>query len=357
MPARHNGNSDLTAVILVGGLGTRLRPLTERLHKSLVPVLNRPFMDLVLAWLAEHGTSRTVFAIGLHNQDLATAYAEGEYFGLRVEHVFEAERLESGGAIRNACAAMTSRFIVMNGDIYSHANLVEMVAEHRKRSAELSLAVSEVDDPSQFGVVCLDDSEWVTAFVEKPPRQEAPSRLVNAGVWIFEPHLVREIPQGPVRVEETLFPKLVAERRRVLGQRFEGPWVDVGTPARYRELNMSLLDERSAGGLPAVEIAPTAVVGPGAAIQRSVVGPDSIVENRAHVADSVVWARVRVGAAASIVRSVIADDVTVGPGAQVVDSVVGPGRVIPAQTVICHSNGLEDPPNWTTPGGHGAAAI
>ncbi len=313
----------MDAIVLVGGQGTRLRPLTAARHKSLVPVCNRPAIQYLFDWLKESGIKRVVLALGLSNEDLAEAYPAGEHDGVEFVTVFEKQRLESGGAIRFAVeqTGITETFIVLNGDVYLEFDLATALQRHREMGALVSLALTPVDDPSQFGVAMLDDEQWIRGFHEKPPRGQAPSNLVNAGAWIFEPEAVAMIPDGAVRVEETLFPSL-AERGRLLGYQFNGPWADIGTPERYLALNQLLavrgFDSDTEG----------ATVDPSAVLIASSAGPGSVIAEHALIEGSVLWENVRVGAGASVVNSIVADGVSIGAGATLDGVVIGHGCTI-----------------------------
>ena len=168
----------------------------------------------------------------------------------------------------------------------------------------------------------VNDEGLITGFVEKPPPGTAPGNLVNAGVWIFEPGLVDEIPPGAVRVEETLFPSLVARRRKVLGFRFDGPWADLGTPARYLAASRLLLGQRN-------EIAPGTKLSATCHVTGSAIGENSQLQMGSEVDNSILWENVTIGAGARVVDCILADGVTVGPNAVVISSVVGRGAIIP----------------------------
>lgn len=320
----------MDAIILVGGQGTRLRPLTLHRHKSLVPVANRPAIDHLIAWLGRNGVERVVFALGIANEDLAAAYPPGRLHGVELRHVIEHERLESGGAIRNAVteAHIDELFVVVNGDVYVDFDLGRMLDAHTATGAALSIGLTPVTDPSSFGVAVLEGAGTITRFVEKPPAGTAPSNLANAGVWVFERGLIDEIPPGAVRVEETLFPTLVEGRRGVLGYAFEGPWADIGTPARYLELNRMLAE--AAGGTIAAE---GALVG-GAGLAGCVIGSETRISDSASVSGSVLWELVRVGEGATVADSILADGVEVGAGASVSGLVAGKGAVVPAGAIV-----------------------
>lgn len=332
--------------MLVGGQGTRLRPLTSHRHKSLVPVCNRPAIDHLFAWLSRSGFQRVVLAIGQANEDLAEACPEGRERGFELIHVIERERLESGGAIRHAVRAtgIEGRFAVLNGDVFVDFDFHEALRAHEAAKADLTLALSEVRDPSQFGVAVLDDAGMVGGFVEKPPPGTAPSSLVNAGVWIFEPGLVDEIPPGAVRVEETLFPSLVARRRPVLGYRFGGTWADIGTPGRYLDLNLALLEAgRAEPDRPGItkSVVDDAEVAPDAKVSRSCLGPGCAIGSGASVRDSVLWEGVSVGAGATVEASVIADGVSLGEGASLTGAVVGRGAIVAPHAMLATGTVVE----------------
>ena len=333
----------MDAIVLVGGLGTRLRPLTDSRHKSLMPLCNRPAIEYLFRWLAEAGIPRVVLAIGQHNDDLAAAYPEGEHLGVHIVHVMEHGRLESGGAIRNAVkeASVEGQFLVLNGDVFVEFDLPMAMRAHRDQEAELTMALYPVDDPSQFGVAAVGDDGLITGFVEKPPPGTAPSDLINAGVWIFEPQLVDEIPDGAVRVEETLFPSLVARGRRVLGYRFEGHWADIGTAKRYLDLGVELAVREEGAA-----VHPDSTISTTSTISASAIGPGTTLAEGSKVADSVLWENVSVGAHASISASVLADRVTIGQGAMLTNVVAGSGATVPADAVVPAGTVIEPGDTW-----------
>lgn len=326
----------MDAIILVGGQGTRLRPLTLTRHKSLVPLCNRPAIEYLFEWLERHGIERVVLALGQANEDLAAAYPGGRLGEFELVLVQETHRLESGGAIRNAVqtAGVEGRFVVLNGDIFVDFDLNAAMAAHESREAALTLALHEVDDPSPFGVAVLDDEGMVSGFVEKPPLGTAPSNLVNAGVWIFEPWLVDEIPEGAVRVEETLFPSLVARRKRVLGYVFEGLWADIGVHSRYLTLNRELLRTHAPYG-------ENVAIEESATVTETSIGASSRIASGAEVSGSLLWEHVSVGRGAYVRDSILADRVMVGEGARVDGVVAGSGARIPENVVVPRGTLLE----------------
>ena len=333
------------AIVLVGGQGTRLRPLTWRTPKQLVPMLNRPLLELMLEHLHDHGVRRVTFAMTEPNAAIEEAFGDGSAFGMQIERVYEGEPLGSGGAIATCADGWDEPFLVCNGDILSDIDLSGMIAAHRARGAEVSIALYEVEDPSRFGVVALD-GERITKFVEKPRLEDAPSRWINAGVWFFEPGAAAELsPERFNRVEDELFPRMAESGRPILGFRHHGYWADVGNSVAYLHTNVDLLRGAVPERLPddwpesgqafaAAEVGAAAaihgpallatgtVVADGALLEDGVIaGEHCGIEAGAHVAASVLWDRVHIGEGARVTRSVLASGTKVGPGA-VLEAVV-----------------------------------
>jgi mannose-1-phosphate guanylyltransferase len=227
------------------------------------------------------------------------------------------------------------RFAVVNGDVMLDFDFRKALAAHEAARAELTLALYEMSDVSQFGVAVTNADGMVIGFVEKPPLGTEPSTLVNAGAWIFEPQLIDDIPPGPVRVEETLFPSLVGRGRRVLGYRFEGLWADVGTAARYLAVNQAML------ALGRDCVAENTTVASGATIESSCVGQGTSIGRGAKVRGSVLWENVTVGEGAVVEDSILADGVVVGAGATLRGTVAGRNAHIGPQTMTPPGTSIE----------------
>lgn len=328
----------MDAIVLAGGEGTRLRPLTEQLPKSLVPILGTPLLGLLLAHLQAHGVTRVALALTRGTSSAAVARAfEGDPTlggtlapGLDLRFAFEETPLGSGGAIANAAAvlgATSDPVLVCNGDLVSDIDFTAMLAAHLARSAELTIALSEVDEPSRYGVAALDGAGRITAFVEKPAAGEEPSNLANAGFWLFSAARIATLDSLAFnRVEDVLFPELVAANRPVFGFRHGGYWRDIGTPEAYRGAVMDALD-RTAGPVP--WLGPNAAVEDGGTVRRSAIGAGSWIEAGAEVVDSVLWEGVRVRAGARVLRSVL------GAGVEVpADAVVEDACLVPPSTAF-----------------------
>lgn len=322
----------MRAVILAGGEGTRLRPLTLDVPKPLVPILGRPFIEHQLAHLRSHGVTEVTLALTRNRYSEALRQAlGGSACGVALAYAYEDVPLGSGGAIAGAARGWDEPFLVCNGDIVTDVDLGGLVRAHEKAHAELTLYLHPVDNPSAFGVVALNDANEVIRFIEKPPPGEEPSNLVNAGIWLFQPDLLREMSADRFnRVEDELFPTLASSGRRVLGFRAESYWRDIGTPRAYLEANLDALDGRVRGVAAdrlseGVLVAPDATVEPSARVSRTVLGARTVIGARASVESSVLWANVHIGAGAVVRESVLADDVVVTAGALLEGRYLGRG--------------------------------
>jgi NDP-sugar pyrophosphorylase family protein len=312
------------AIVLAGGEGTRLRPLTWTTPKPLLPIVNRPFLEHQLGWLAGHGVTEVVLSLGYRPD----AFAGRSFSDLPLQVAAEPEPLGTAGAIRFAAEAggVTSRFLVCNGDVLTDLDVSALVRFHEEREAEATIALTRVEDPSAFGVVPTDDTGRVLRFVEKPPPGEAPTDWINAGTYVLEPSVLDDIPTGrAVSIERETFPGLLARAGRLYALPSSAYWLDIGTPAKYLEANTDRL-ERSGG---ASLIGPGATVAPGAAVDGSVLGAGAVVAAGAKVLRSVLFEGARVGAGAEVTDSVLAAGAAVEAGAAVSGvTIIGPGAVV-----------------------------
>jgi mannose-1-phosphate guanylyltransferase len=315
----------MKAIVLAGGEGTRLRPLTWTTPKPLLPIVNRPFLEHQLVWLAGHGVTEVVLSLGYRSD----AFAGRSFSDLPLQVAAEPEPLGTAGAIRYAAEAggVTSRFLVCNGDVLTDLDVSALVRFHEEREAEATIALTRVDDPSAFGVVPTDDDGRVLRFVEKPPPGEAPTDWINAGTYVLEPSVLDHIPSGrAVSIERETFPGLLSRGGRLYALPSPAYWLDIGTPAKYLEANADRLARSGGASL----IGPGATVAPGAAVDGSVLGAGAVVEAGAKVLRSVLFEGARVGAGAEVTDSVLAAGAAVEAGAAVSGvSIVGPGAVVP----------------------------
>ncbi|MFN8639718.1 MAG: NDP-sugar synthase [Dehalococcoidia bacterium] len=320
----------MRAIVLAGGEGTRLRPLTLDVPKPLVPILGRPFIEYQLTHLRSHGVTAVTLALtrNRHSEVLRQALGDSAC-GVGLSYAYEEVPLGSGGAIAGAAAGWDEPFLVCNGDIVTDVDLRALMRAHEAAHAELTMYLHPVGNPSAFGVVALNDQNRIIQFVEKPAPGEEPSNLVNAGIWLFQPTLLREMAADRFnRVEDELFPALASSGRLVLGFRSESYWRDIGTPRAYLEANLDILDGRVRGAGARGVLADHAIIEPTARIARSVLGKRTVVGARARIESSVLWEGVHVGAGAVVRESVLADDVVITPGALVEGRYLGRGERI-----------------------------
>ena len=334
-----------SAIVLAGGLGTRLRPLTERRPKQMLPVVDRPMIEHVVAKLVAEGTGDVVLSLGYRSNAFAAAYPSGRCAGAAIGYAVEPEPLGTAGAVLFAARWASDRaaagngsqggdpfgetFWALNGDILTDAPLADLLELHRARGAEATILTIPMADASRYGLVEADESGRVLRFVEKPAHLEALSGWINAGVYVLEPSVLDRIPAGrAVSMERETFAALAAEGS-LYALRSDSYWIDAGTPASYLQANIDLISGRRAVSLAGVS--PRASVAPGAGIDRSVVMARATVEAGARLSRSVVLPGGRVGAGAEVADSVVGHGSVVGPGARLSDyTLLGDGVTVAA---------------------------
>jgi mannose-1-phosphate guanylyltransferase len=326
----------MKAVVLVGGFGTRLRPLTLTTPKPLLPVGHRPILELAVANLARGGVSEVVLSLGFNPDAFLRTYPDGHCAGVALHYAVEPEPLDTAGAIRFAAdaAGIDETFVVFNGDVLTDLDVGRLVAFHRDHGSEGTLHLTPVDDPSAFGVVPTAADGRVEAFIEKPPPGEAPTNLINAGTYVLEPSVLDRIPaQGRASIERETFPAMVADGC-LYALATADYWLDAGRPELYRQANLDVLDGRRAA-VKAEAVARGAVVEKTATVVHSLVGAGAVIEGGAAVEDSVVLPGARVGQGARVVDSILGEGSRVGDGACLTDVVLGGGEVVePGATLV-----------------------
>ncbi len=319
----------MQAIVLVGGEGTRLRPLTATVPKPALTLVDRPFLAYMIEWLASHGVDEVVLACGFLPDVLREVLGEGERAGASIRYIAEPEPLGTAGAIGFAAAAMGpdlgQRFLALNGDVLTDLDLGALLSAHERRGARATLALHPVEDSSAYGLVNTGIGGEVSAFLEKTG--EASAGEVNAGMYVLERSVLDLIAPGrAVSIEREVFPRLVGDGLHAL--RLDGYWMDIGTPDRYLQASWDILEgrvatrvSRSGPGLlidPTASVAPSARVGP-----RAVLAAGCRIEAGAEVRESVLLGECAIGAGASVIGSVLSPGVSVGAGAQLHDAVIG----------------------------------
>jgi NDP-sugar pyrophosphorylase family protein len=346
----------MKALILLGGLGTRLRPFTLDKPKPLLPILNRPFFAYQLDQIKQHGVDEAVLALGYHAAHFRKHLGDGRRWGMKFVYSFEKEPLGTGGAIRNALKHLEGdRIFVMNGDILSDVDLGAALRFHEQNKAHGTIVLIRVQDPTQFGLIETDADGRVRKFLEKPSADQITTDTVNAGYYIFEPSIVPTIPAGrQVSIEREVFPQLVAEGVPFFGYVHAGRWVDVGTLKTYRETHLEMLRSFSANGAhgvqklreglwagkgakvhPSARVEGAALLGAGcrvaagAVLSGAVLGAGCVVGEGAELADCVVHDKARIGRQARLDGCVVGERADIGEHSR-----IGPGAAVAARSKV-----------------------
>lgn len=343
--ASHKSTGQLEAILLVGGQGTRLRPLTIGTPKPLLPTAGVPFLAHQIAKAAEAGVRRIVMATAYRAEMFAEAFGDGAGFGLEIVYVYEAEPLGTGGGIRNAAASLRSGpedpVVVLNGDVLSGHDLGAQIDLHLKADAAVTLHLVEVPDPARFGCVPTDFDGRVTAFLEKMPNPV--TCQINAGCYVFTRRFIDAMPPGMVlSVERETFPGLINVGETVMGYLQSAYWLDVGTPEAYvRGSSDLVLGELASPAVPGecgqALFLPGATADPSATIiGGTAVGADSTVAAGAVVNGSVLFDGVTIGEGATVTASVVGAGARIGAGAVLEGVVIGTGAEIGPRNELRH---------------------
>ncbi|MCX6710362.1 MAG: nucleotidyltransferase family protein [Candidatus Woesearchaeota archaeon] len=226
-------NAPKTAVILAGGKGKRFGPITSEIPKPMIPLHDKPLLYHAICLFRKFGIKNIIISVGYKADKIKEFFGNGRNFGVSITYVEESEPLGTAGALRLATPYIEGSFIVCNADDLMDINLAEMYSFHKSHSSIATIALTTIDDPSNYGVALMNGDK-ITAFVEKPKREDAPSKLISAGLYILERPVLDMIPKGFSMLENDVFPKL-AGSSRLIGYSFSGMWIDVGTPERYEQ--------------------------------------------------------------------------------------------------------------------------
>lgn len=329
----------MQALVLAGGEGTRLRPLTLTVAKPVMPLAGRPFLTFMLDWLRRHGVDDVLLSCGYRSSDVADVLGS-DYRGMRLRYVIEEEPLGTAGPLRLAAdeGVLEDRVLVLNGDTLTDIDLTAELRQHEATGAKATLALVPVEDTSSYGVVPTNDDREVEAFLEKQPGP-APTNRINAGAYVLDRPVIDMIPAGrAVSIEREIFPQLVGNG--LYGFHSDDYWIDIGTPERYLEATYDLLAGRVESDLPPRDET-SSLIADGSITSGARIGPLSVVGRHCSVGDgtnverAVLHDNVVVGHDCDIVEGVLAagvrleDGVRVEPGA-----IVGAGARVPAGTVI-----------------------
>jgi mannose-1-phosphate guanylyltransferase len=351
----------LPAVILVGGQGTRLRPLTERIRKDMLPLVDRPMLAYTFEHLRRHDVRRGIISCGYLPTQIQEHFGSS-YGDLELTYRIEDEPLGTAGGIAFAADGIDETFLALNGDSLRDADLGEIVRFHKQTGAMATILLTPVADPSRYGLVRLASDGRVSTFLEKPRPEEIDTDLINAGLYVLEPEVLALVPAGrAVSIERDVFPRLAGEGA-VFGIALDGYWLDIGTPESYLQAHRDVLErsfpteiggelgpdftlvDPSASVHPGARLVPPVYVGAGAVVEEgaragslAVLGARSRLARGAVVENAVVGARAAVGAQAVVTGSIVGDAAVVGDGCEVRNlSVVGPGARLGSGNALDH---------------------
>ncbi|MBA2512881.1 MAG: NDP-sugar synthase [Solirubrobacterales bacterium] len=362
----------MQALILAGGEGTRLRPLTSTVPKPVVPLVDRPFVGFMLDWLRGHGVDDVVMSCGFLASGVRNVLGDGSAFGIRLRYVEEPRPMGTGGAVKYAESLLDERFLVLNGDVLTDIDLTAQIAQHEAVGARGTLALTPVEDPSQYGLVRLDDSGGVTEFVEKPAPDQIDTHNISAGAYVLERDVLDLLrPDEPASIERDVFPRLVGEG--LYGYVADGYWLDIGTPERYLEGTFDILEgtvvtqvtERMGDGFLCIEdrvdnagrIIPSALVESGCRIAEGArIGGRVVLEHGVRIGDhttverAVIMRGAEIGANCTIRGCIVAGGVRIGDNTHVEGlAVLGEGVTLGADNVV--TNGARIFPGVELPDG------
>ena len=346
----------MKAILLAGGKGTRLRPLTIHTPKPIVPIFNRPFLQYQIDLLKQiPEIDEVILSLNYQPDRIEEVLGDGSAMGIKLRYVVEPAPLGTGGAVKYAAGTISDSVVVFNGDVLTQIDLAAVIALHRERRARATIVLTPVENPSAYGLVETDPDGNVQRFVEKPDVDHVTTNHINAGIYVLEPDTFDRMPSDePCSIERSYFPSLVERREAFVAYIYDGYWIDIGTREKYIEVHRDIMDGRFATapflGLPAprVSVAPDAIVEDGATLEGpcfidegavvksgarvgpySVIGRQTHVEGNASIEGSILWPHCRVNREASIRDAILGFHCHIGQRAA-----VGGGAVLGDNTTL-----------------------
>lgn len=319
----------MKALFLAGGKGLRLQPLTNKIPKPMVPIMNKPLLERTFETLKKIGITEIVISTCYQPDYIKNYFGNGKDFGVKIEYVVEDVPMGTAGAIRKAGAQFNDTFIVFNSDILSDIDIQEMIHFHKSSNALATIAVTEVEDPSAYGVIEYDANGYAVSFIEKPQPDQISSKYINAGTYIFEQKVLEEIPEErAVSIEKETFPLLLLKGHKIGVYKSSSYWIDIGTLDKYKQVHMDILykkcklddysfNEENIILGKNVQIHPTArIVGP------SYIGDNVEIGAKTIISKSVIGNNTSIGSGCRIARSVLWEDVIISKEVRIINTIV-----------------------------------
>jgi NDP-sugar pyrophosphorylase family protein len=322
----------MKAILLAGGKGTRLRPLTIHTPKPIVPIFNRPFLQYQIDLLKQvPEIDEVILSLNYQPRRIEEMFGDGSELGIKIRYVVEPAPLGTAGAIKYAGDNLTESVVVFNGDVLTEIDLAAVIALHRERRARATIVLTPVENPSAYGLVETDGDGNIQRFIEKPKPDEITTNRINAGIYVLEPDTFDRIPSEVAwSIERSYFPSLIERRETFVGYIYEGYWIDIGTPQKYSQVHRDIMDGRFAAPPFAASpgshtwVAEDARVEDGASVEGpcfidggvlikggarigpySVIGRQTQIDEDAHVEGAIIWPNCRVGRDASIRDAIV----------------------------------------------------
>lgn len=341
----------MKALLLAGGKGTRLRPLTDKLPKPMVPIMGKPLIERTILKLKESGVSEIVISTCYKSDYIENYLGNGKKYGLKIHYICEDFPLGTGGAIKNSGSFFNDTFIVMNSDIVNNISYSDLIKFHKEKGASATIAMTEVKDPSQYGVIEFNQNNYINAFKEKPKKGETNSTWINAGIYIFEPEILKEIPEKEVvSIEKDTYPLLLNKNYKIAAYKYTDYWIDIGTIKKYIKAHIDILSSNcnrlmktrnftninniifknnSVKIHPDAKITGPVFIGHNSIIEaNSQIGPYVVIGDNCHIgasssiSKSVLWDRIDINGNVNLISSVVASDCTIEKYCNITNSAV-----------------------------------
>ncbi len=356
----------MKGVILAGGQGTRMRPLTYTVAKPMLPLINKPFMEYFILRLKNFGITDIILSTCYLPDAFYEYFGNGKKFGVNIIYVTEDTPLGTCGAVKNVEKYIKNEtFCVFNGDILTGLNLKNMISYHRAKKADITISLVPVEDPTAYGLVPIDKDGRVKEFLEKPSLEELKTNLINAGTYIIEPHILGHVPEREnFSFERELFPKVLKLGYKIYGFVSNDYWLDVGTPEKYLAAHIDILDKKVPFTITYKKVYPNIYIGDGTRYKKenltvgpivigentilednakilpfSVIGKNCIICQDATISQSIIFDNAKIGKNSIIRNSIIASNVTIGENVKVEgNSIIGEGTVVEDNNIL--KNGI-----------------
>ena len=326
----------MKGLILAGGKGTRLRPLTINTPKPVVPVANSPFLLYQIDLMQSGSIDEIILSLSYQPRKIEDLLKDGSDYGVWIRYAVEGTPLGTGGAFKNAEEHIDSTTVVFNGDVLTSLDLAAVIARHREKGAVATLVLTPVENPSAYGLVETSPDGWVQRFVEKPGPDEITTNMINAGIYVLEPSVLKYMPKGEAySFERGLFPTLLEHKEPVLSFILDRYWIDIGTPRKYLEVHHDILAKRFASPRVSPNMLDRSSLASGAIIdEKSIIDQDVTIRSGVRIENSVIGRNCKIDEGAHIIDSVVWSGNTIDADARITSSIIGKGCYIGRSAVL-----------------------